>query len=119
MSEEWSPRFHGLKDYRKEALSRNWKDLYRSIQETDRDWVKMEHLRSEIEVSSERGFSTAYFAFVEVYEPPVSGSALGVYQLKTDNKGNYTDLEKFSETIGLGTPTEEKEIDIDNILEHD
>lgn len=119
MSDEWSKRYRELEEYRREALSNNWKDLYRSIQSTNRDWAKMEQLRSEVQVGSERGFSTAYSAFVEIYEPPTSGSALGVYRLETDEEGNYTGLKEFSEALGLNTPENERKIDIDDFLEHD
>ena len=115
---EWSSRFQDLEDYERDALSYNWKDLYLSIQETDRDWAKMEHLRDEIEVDDKEGFSTAYHVFTEVYEPPVSGSALGIHLLETDEEGNYTGLDEFCNALRLGTPTEERETDTDNILEH-
>jgi hypothetical protein len=118
MEEEWSRRFQNLGEKKQYALSSSWTDLYRSIQETDRDWAKMEDLRNEINTRSPRRFSTAYKAFKKVYEPPQSGTALGVFLLETDQEGNYTGLEEFSEALNLGTPTEETEIDIDSILEH-
>lgn len=116
--EDWSREFQNLDEYKQEALSLSWKKVYEAIEETDRDWAKMEELRSNIDVNDSRSFSTAYKAFMEIYDPPRSGSALGLYLLETDKEGNYTGLEEFSKALGLGTPNEEKEINIDNILEH-
>ncbi|MFT4892612.1 MAG: hypothetical protein ACI8Z7_000393 [Candidatus Nanohaloarchaea archaeon] len=118
MEEEWSRGFQNLDKYQREALSRNWEDIYRSIQKTDRDWAKMRHLRSEMETNDKRGFSSAYTAFMEIYDPPSSGSALGTHLLETDEEGKYTGLEEFSESLGLGTPKEEKSSNIDDLLEH-
>ncbi|PSG98982.1 MAG: hypothetical protein BRC29_02530 [Nanohaloarchaea archaeon SW_7_43_1] len=69
-------------------------------------------------MNDKEGFSTAYKAFTEVYEPPVSGSALGIHLLETDEEGNYKGLDEFCNALKLGTPTEEREIDTDNILEY-
>lgn len=116
--EEWSRKFENLEEYKQRSLSMSWEDLYTAIERTDRDWAKMKELRSEIDTRSPGRFSTAYKAFKEVYEPPESGPALGVFLLETDEEGNYTGLEEFSEALNLGTPTEETKIDIDKILEH-
>lgn len=118
MGKEWSKRFQNLDRYQREALSNYWQDIYQSIQETDRDWAKMDHLRSEIEVSSERGFSTAYKAFMEVYDPPSSSSAIGIYLLETDEEGEYVELERFSEEFGFETPADKNNFSIEDALEN-
>ncbi|MFT4868335.1 MAG: hypothetical protein ACI9LV_000962 [Candidatus Nanohaloarchaea archaeon] len=118
MGKDWSRRFQDLEEYQKEALSNNWKDIYRSIQETDRDWARMTDLRSEIDEKSNRGFSTAYTAFMEVYDPPSSGSAIGIYLLETDEEGDYTELDRFSEEFGFETPADKKDFSIDDALEN-
>lgn len=93
---ELERRYESLEDCEYEGLNSFWNEITDYLQETDLDWIRKDDIKEGQDIDN-IGFSQAYDAFLELFEPPMStGEAFAFYEM------DYEDIVEAGEELDIG-----------------
>lgn len=93
--QELEQRYEDLDEALETGLNSYWADIITFLEETDRDWVKKEHIKEARGIDNVR-FSQGYDGFLEVFKPEIgTGGAFAFYEM------DYEAVKDAGEKIGL------------------